>query len=140
MNISIPVDLGSLSEYALGIAEMDSAHGEFLSLCASIQNATPEQFSVLFKELAEHTHGHFANENRLMQESGFPPTPIHMGEHQRVLGMIDRLVAQVERGDTAPASAWLNGPAMEWFTQHLRTMDSALAFHLDRVGHPVARG
>ena len=40
--------------------------------------------------LFEHTQEHFGREEEAMQKAGFPPYPMHKGEHERVLEEIDR--------------------------------------------------
>ncbi|MGB0747255.1 MAG: bacteriohemerythrin [Magnetospiraceae bacterium] len=118
------------SEHALGHADMDATHEEFLDLVTQAQQATNEAFPAAFKALMAHTQAHFANEERLMEESGFPAFGEHREDHRRVLGDMTQLASRVEAGRIAFARAYLRDRILEWFTQHLGTMDSALAFHL----------
>ena len=113
-------------QYCLGVDSMDSTHQEFIALVNSLGSASDEEFVALFKELLEHTESHFTAENKLMEEVGFPPIQIHMGEHHRVLEEMRRIGKLVEMGSIATGRTFvLTIP--QWFREHAATMDSALA-------------
>ncbi|SEH08717.1 bacteriohemerythrin [Candidatus Venteria ishoeyi] len=120
--------------YHLGVAEMDETHRQFVAQVNQLDAAPDATFSELFAELLKHTEAHFAAENELMKTSGFPPIHIHMGEHQRVLEAFKHFAAQVAAGDLSVGRAFIHEQIPRWFELHSRTMDSALAAHLKRVG------
>jgi hemerythrin-like metal-binding protein len=113
--------------HALGVAEMDATHREFLAELAALQRANDEDFARLFNELHLHLRVHFDNENRLMRECRFPPIAIHEGEHRRVLGEVALIGRSIARGQLGLARAYVAVGIVEWFHNHLATMDSALA-------------
>ena len=113
-------------QYCLGVDSMDSTHQEFIALVNRLGSASDEEFITLFKELLEHTESHFTAENKLMEEVGFPPIQIHMGEHHRVLEEMRRIGNLVEKGSIVAGRTFvLTIP--QWFREHASTMDSALA-------------
>ena len=67
-----------------------------------------------------------------MQQSGFPATAEHKGEHHRVLGELSQFTRQLEKGRSMMARAYVKERLPGWFTLHITTMDSALAAHLKR--------
>lgn len=81
-----------------------------------------------------HTRDHFAAENKLMQEHGFPAYPVHSGEHERVLGELDSVKQRWDEEKSVEDLAqflfvdWLN-----WFNQHVNTMDRVTAMFLSQV-------
>lgn len=78
--------------------------------------------------LLEHTRHHFAREDAIMLEAGFPPYPVHHGEHARVLaGMEAEVEAFRGGGDAARLWTYLTQAVPEWFVQHIETMDSITA-------------
>ncbi len=113
--------------HALGVAEMDATHQEFVRELAALQRAGDEDFPRLFDELVQHLRAHFDNESRLMRECRFPPIAIHEGEHRRVLGEVASIGRSVARGQLGLARAYVAVGMVEWFHNHLATMDSALA-------------
>jgi len=135
------------ARFRLGVLEMDQTHWEFVQLLNNLDLVPAERFPDLFAELIRHTQEHFANEDRLMEESGFPAIREHQGEHRRVLGELHHFEAQLEEGRSAGARAYVREHLPQWFIQHAATMDSALAGHLSRstrvtapdtIGNPPA--
>jgi len=78
--------------------------------------------------LFEHTRRHFAEEERLMQETRFPPYPMHKSEHDQVLA---NMAAQIERWqygrDAVATRDWLGKAVGDWFITHVSTMDLVTA-------------
>jgi hemerythrin-like metal-binding protein len=114
------------ARHALGVAEMDEAHQEFVELSYALLVAPDEEFPVLFAQLVEHTRRHFEGEGKLMKACRFPATGEHNSEHLRVLGELSHFGRGVAVGRLGLAREYVrNLPA--WFAIHLSTMDSALA-------------
>ena len=118
-------------QYLLGVEEMDETHREFVVLLNALGGLKGEAFAAAFEQLLLHTRAHFANEDRLMAESGFPATTEHRGEHRRVLADLERLHGRLVQGRHAMARAYIEA-IPDWFREHAATMDSALAAHLTR--------
>jgi hemerythrin-like metal-binding protein len=116
-------------QHALGVAEMDAMHQEFLDLAAVTERADDSEFAPRFRQLVEHTRLHFAQEGRLMRQCGFRAIGEHEGEHARVLGELLQFNRAVGRGRIALARAYVKQGLPAWFDLHLSTMDAALAAH-----------
>ena len=135
MNTSaVPVLPWNDEALSVGINSMDNTHKEFIELLNQCASATTEAFPALFNDLLQHTQQHFQNENRIMEESGFPPTIIHQGEHTRILAELEPLSIQAKPGDISPAQRYISEYIPGWFCNHAATMDSALAWHLKSQG------
>jgi len=113
--------------HALGVAEMDGTHEEFIRELDALQRADDAGFPQLFHELNRHLRAHFDNESRLMRACGFPPIAIHEAEHERVLGEVALIGRSIARGQLGLARAYVAVGMVDWFHNHLATMDSALA-------------
>lgn len=113
--------------YLLGVEAMDSTHREFADLVNRLAAGSKADFASLFPELVSHTREHFAAEERLMEQCGFPAIAEHRGEHARVLGELERFAVQVEAGKSQLARAYVVEQIPQWFDLHAATMDSALA-------------
>jgi|GEM_PF-92896 len=133
-------DMLSTKEYSLNNAQMDENHRVFLETLETLANANKANFMQLFAALVEHTEAHFAEENTLMDSSGFPAIAEHKGEHSRVLGELKQLNERVAKGSIMFARAWINEQALDWFKLHLSTMDAALAKHLSNLHHDDLSG
>ena len=118
------------ARFLLGVPAMDRTHREFVDLVNSMAAAANATFAYLYPELVNHTRAHFANEEVLMQQSGFPAIKEHTDEHARVRGEMDGFGLRVGSGRIALARAYVVEQLPAWFALHAVTMDSALAAHL----------
>ena len=112
---------------------MNLDHAEFVALRDKLlvllqSQPSDNEVNSLLDELFEHTRRHFAEEERLMLETGFPPYPVHKGEHDQVLA---NMTAQLERWkygrDAAATRDWLDKAVGDWFITHVGTMDLVTA-------------
>jgi hemerythrin len=120
--------------HALGIAEMDATHREFTALTNLLAECDDTDFAALFEKLLEHCRLHFTNEGRLMRISRFPALNEHESEHHRIYGDLVQMNRAVQRGRLMLPRAFVKQGLESWFSQHLSSMDAALAAHLKRVG------
>lgn len=127
------------SELELGLTPMDDTHREFVDLVNRIAEAGDADLVGALDELIAHTVAHFAQEDRWMRESGFPPTHCHQGEHERVLGVMREVRGHVERGDIALGRNLIE-ELPGWFENHAATMDAALAWYVSTTGYRATAG
>ena len=119
---------------------MNRDHAEFVELREALlsmlaRKAGPAEVDALLDRLLEHTRSHFAEENRLMQETGFPPYPMHKGEHDRVLDDLESRIARWKAGrDTKALNDWLEVGLVDWFVSHVSTMDYITARFIKAQG------
>ena len=75
-----------------------------------------------------HTEAHFARENQLMQDTGFPAYNIHASEHSRVLNeMKDIIQRWQEQQDINALEDFLFCSWPNWFDAHVNSMDMVTA-------------
>lgn len=120
---------------SVGIAGMDAHHQAFIEACNGA-NAAAEgaDFQAAFQGLLEHLQAHFAYEEGLMEEYGFPAFSVHRGEHQRVLAEMRDLAGSIQRGRLRMARLYLQEKMPEWFLTHRDTMDLVTAGFLQSKG------
>lgn len=122
------------------LAFMNRDHAEFVALRDRLlallsAQAPATEVDTLLDELLVHTRHHFAEENRLMQETGFPPYPMHKGEHDRMLDDMESLIARwKQERDTTALSNWLEVGIVDWFVSHVSTMDYITARFIKAQG------
>ncbi|MDH5570877.1 MAG: hemerythrin domain-containing protein [Gammaproteobacteria bacterium] len=131
---SAPVLSWNDNTLSVNNSRMDNTHKEFIELLNQCANASTDDFPALFTELVQHTQEHFELENKIMDASEFPPTPIHQGEHARILTEIETLDTQVKLGEITAAQKYIRNYIPDWFCNHAATMDRALARHLKSRG------
>jgi hemerythrin-like metal-binding protein len=120
--------------HAVGVADMDATHEDFVRELAALTKASDEDFPHLFHALGLHTRAHFENEGRLMRTCRFPAIGEHESDHQRILGELAMIGRGVAKGRLGLARAYVAVGLPDWFKTHLATMDSALAARLKAQG------
>ena len=81
-----------------------------------------------FEALLAHTQEHFGREEAAMQEVGFPPYPIHKGEHDRVIEEMESEETHFrETGDTGRLWSYVAEAVPAWFHGHIQSMDAITA-------------
>ena len=80
----------------------------------------------------EHTVEHFRVEEMMMQEKNFPPYPMHKGEHDNALRIMDEVFRHwQEKEDIGVLKNYFSDHLVPWLTTHIDTMDTVTArfFH-----------
>jgi hemerythrin len=110
-------------------AEFVAMRGQLLDL---ISAQTPQNdVDTRLDELLAHTRHHFAEEERLMQETRFPPYAMHKGEHDHVLADMSAHIERWKQGrDVVALRDWLDKEVGAWFVTHVGTMDLVTAGYM----------
>ena len=120
---------------------MNRDHAEFAALRQKLLDLLAGEVSNTavddaLADLGEHTRRHFAEEEQVMRETGFPVYEIHKGEHERVLADIE---AQVERWmlgrDAQALRDWLDRAVGTWLVEHVSSMDFVTAAFAEKKLH-----
>jgi len=113
-------------ELLIGHPAIDNEHLEFLALIRTLRDAPVETLSNVMNTLHQLARSHFGHEDRLMEETEFPPRKCHIGEHAAVLASMAAVRNRLENGDVAVARR-LADELDHWFPAHVQHLDSALA-------------
>ena len=112
---------------------MNRDHADFVAmrskLLGLITSQAPENdVDSLLDELLSHTRHHFSEEERLMQETRFPPYAMHKSEHDHVLADMSARIEGWKQGrDVKALQVWLDTDVGTWFITHVSTMDLVTA-------------
>jgi hemerythrin len=118
---------------SVAFEEMNTVHAEEAELLNRIEslldaNASEEDLSKTLETLFEHTRAHFANEERLMRETGFPPYAMHKAEHDRALNEFQLVMMDWRtKKDNNILREYIGSTVPQWLHQHIATMDTATA-------------
>ncbi|MFT7860457.1 MAG: hemerythrin family protein [Sulfurimonas sp.] len=87
----------------------------------------------------EHTIEHFRVEEEMMQEKKFPPYPMHKGEHDNALSVMDEVFRHWQaKGDISVLKNYFNEHLVPWLVNHINTMDTVTARFFDSGVSPCA--
>ena len=130
---SVPKDL------LTGISEIDDQHQGLLDLinsalgrCGGSAPEVRECFDQMRIQGIGSLEKHFATEESLMQERGYPKFTEHKGKHDRMLRDIKEIAEEIEAGRRPLELLKLVVYVREWFINHIREIDTPMAEHCRR--------
>lgn len=112
---------------------MNQDHAEFVALVYKVLELLQAPCSeaavdLKLSWLLAHTRHHFAEEERHMLATHFPPYLLHKMEHDRVLADMERHIeAWLAKRDSGALQNWMQKDVTSWFLNHVATMDSVTA-------------
>lgn len=124
-------------EWTLNHPQMDETHHEFIAEINHMLAVQDNEMLAAVDQFIAHTVAHFEQERLWMEGTNFPPKGCHIGEHDRVLAIVQQVRQMVDGGDYAIGRR-LAEELVPWFNQHAQTMDAALAYVL--IEGPDAEG
>ena len=117
--------------YALGIPDVDYEHRALIALINTLHERLEAgepatSISAFFGDLYAEIAAHFALEERIMRERGYPSYEPHKADHERLLDQIRDIMDDYESGHDRAYRLRLGPQLDRWFTRHFQTMDAAL--------------
>jgi hemerythrin len=126
---------------AVGVVEIDAQHQALFDIAGRIEAVVTARESAngleeLFSALAERAMDHFAVEERVMREVGYPLLPRHMQEHAFFKRQIASLVSQWNTEGASPAVLLaMRGFLALWLTEHVTSSDQGIRAFLRTGSH-----
>lgn len=116
---------------------MNHDHAKFVQLIiqlnTALENEPDEKISKLMAQLFKHTTKHFSHEESEMKRINFPPYPMHKGEHDQVISLLENAVSNWETGHSRSLlKQFIKETVMPWFYLHVETMDAITAQFIRR--------
>jgi hemerythrin len=114
-------------EYSVNIAELDSQHKHLFCIIRNLDNAIAagrgdEVTEAVLDNVVNYTMHHFATEEDLMQQHGFPGTAAHRIAHNSLTLEISRLQKEYAAGETDAAECFLRF-LRQWLEEHTLKRD-----------------
>ena len=112
---------------SVGVKAMDDQHGILMDAMnelrlALVHGAGREQVSKLFDQLIEFTRMHFASEEHLMEQTGFPGLAEHRRLHRSIQAQVLEAAHRLQYGEGVemrPLLCFLR----DWFIDHIEGTD-----------------
>jgi hemerythrin len=117
---------------SVGVPEIDLQHQQLFAkvnalLKAHERGASDEEVTRLFLFLDTYVVTHFRDEERLMQQLGFPHLPAHREQHQAFVGRIAKLKERLAgEGPTESLVTSAGMVLVGWLIEHISGMDRAI--------------
>lgn len=114
-------------ELRVGVSLFDDEHHEMIDLLNDMReqissNASDVDITEAFKNFVECGVTHFAHEEELMEEWGYPEMNSHKKEHDELLEKVHAIYEQYEDGKKAYSLELVNFLA-DWMMLHLKSTD-----------------
>jgi len=121
------------TKHKLGNNVMDTTHKEFLAIYNGADTDSIESIKRHLQMLHSHTLKHFGDEERTMEESGYPNQREHRDEHRKVLAEMEYfLKMEATLFGRNMLKGYYTQILPDWFDRHLMSMDSDLASSLKK--------
>ncbi|MBN2196214.1 MAG: hemerythrin family protein [Polyangiaceae bacterium] len=115
----------------LGIPTIDGQHQVLVALindlhCAMLERRDRAIMSRIFGELVDFTKDHFATEEALFHEHGYPAETAHRDEHRHLAQRVIDLKEDFDAGNTAVTLEVMRF-LRDWLTKHILQADHEFA-------------
>lgn len=129
--------MSSPAEISIGHGTLDAQHEAMLGRIAELgRRIEAEDAAGAASSLAalwDETVAHFATEDALMEEHGYPERSAHRGAHHLFLQDLKELIQEVsDHGVSPEAAAWALQRLPDWVKFHIETNDAPLAHFVVR--------
>jgi hemerythrin len=120
---------------AIGVASIDAQHRELFDRVAQFEGALERSDATAVADaldfLRSYAAVHFADEEKLMREGGFPAQEEHRAQHREFAARLDALVREHrEKGESAFLGLRTRNWILVWLLDHVGGRDQALGRHL----------
>jgi len=121
---------------AVGVPMIDAQHQELFRraerLILALRGGDRTEVAPLVVYLSEYAATHFADEERLMGEIGYPDLAEHRAAHEAFRKEFKELVREYERkGPTPLVALTLHNWLSDWLRRHVSTVDMRLAAFME---------
>ena len=125
-------------DYSVGFDPIDSQHKELVVMtnalfekCTQGASAADKTFMQTIKKASDYARIHFSDEEKYMQQAGFPNLRDHIKMHSDFLDSIINALQDFESGKTAPIE--LARFLKKWLLNHIAISDKEYAPYLTKL-------
>jgi hemerythrin len=121
-----------------GVKAMDDQHGVLLDTLNELRLALAhgrgrDEIGEGLNRLIELTRLHFASEERLLEQQGYPGTAEHRSAHQRLLVQIEEAAHRAQHSDELHMHSLLLF-LRDWYMNHVENLDHQYGAWLNERG------
>lgn len=124
---------------SVGIDEIDNQHKKLFKiandLCDALMASAGKQvLGKTLDELIAYTKTHFAYEERIFAQTGYPGTPEHKKEHEDLTNQVIDVQKRFASGASAALSMEVMNFLRSWLINHIQGTDTKYVSHLKSHG------
>jgi hemerythrin len=115
-------------EMSVGVARLDEHHRRLIDLTNQLGNAIadgdPQRTTgTVLGELVRYVFYHFGEEERLMEQAGYPELGPHRSHHRAMAEHVRGLEARYDRDPGTVVAGQLHDFLADWLVRHIRSED-----------------
>lgn len=115
-------------EYAVGVVVLDKHHKklfEILNELFTLMNDGSEDGPILhvIDELLDYTHYHFEEEEKIMDEMGYPDLEAHKQLHRDLINLLKGFAEEAKDGMAIFVAIKVANTGLEWLKNHILGVD-----------------
>lgn len=121
-------------QYSVGVLEIDAQHRRLLEVINQLHEAmkaggNPRALTVVVNELVGYTRYHFAFEEKMLEDAGYPDLDEHRRKHRAMVAQVEAFREAAMAGG-ATVSMKLMNFLKDWLTKHILETDMRYSDHL----------
>lgn len=117
---------GWSDDLLLGYPPMDRTHQAFVEVVSALRDAPDDALALRLQAAIDHLEEHFGEEERWMDDTGFPARECHRDEHAAVMQSAHQVRERLAAGDLALCRRFTL-ELIRWFPGHADYLDAALS-------------
>lgn len=124
--------------YSVNITEFDQQHRQLIRLINELEKAMSEgrgreSLSQTYQALVHYAQTHFAAEEKLMAEHGFPGHALHKQEHAELLSQVNEMLRLHNEGKCGLTISTITFMC-DWLSHHILVTDKKYSAFLNARG------
>ena len=124
-------------DFITGIDSIDEQHRHLVDLANKFEEASRRGrgsriMSEILNDLVGYTQEHFAHEEKIMEDSGFPAAKKHMAQHRQLLQKVERFQYDFEN-DGRRVTTDVRELLRYWVRSHILQDDMAYVEHVKQA-------
>ena len=126
-------------EMSVGVKAIDDDHKKLIDMLNQLNDGilagqTAASLESVIEGLLRYTKYHFAREERLFTETGYPSGAAHKAEHDMLARRVSNLQMRFEAGQSFQLSMEAMEFLKNWLTDHIMGSDQQYGPHLNAKG------
>jgi hemerythrin len=114
-------------DYSVGVGAMDTQHKQLFAMINQLyeamqKSATEETMKTVLPGLLNYTKMHFAAEEKLIGQAGYPELEAHQAYHRQFTAKVAEMVEKYKTTGIAPTAS-LAAFLKDWLSSHILTKD-----------------
>jgi hemerythrin-like metal-binding protein len=130
------------NEYSVNIFVIDNHHKKLFDIMNSLyalmaEGADDDSIIKIINELLDYTNYHFSEEEKMMEQVGYPELNQHRQLHRDFIAKLEEAKTKANNGMAIFMATKVADLGVDWLKEHILTVDSRYKKYIDEKGISV---